>query len=280
MGQFAFPPYSVLMSVYAKERPEWLRAAAGSMLSQTVPPSEFVIVEDGPLTDGLYEEIARFEAENPGLFRIVSYPENRGLGYALREGMASCTKHIIARMDSDDLARPERMEVQLSLMEEQGLDMVGSQVVEFVESPDKPVAATDLPEGHEAIVAYSKRRNPFRHPPMTFRRDRVLEAGSYSPEFLYFEDWDLFNRMLAIGCKAANAHEPLVAMRVSPDFYARRGGVAYLRHAWRFKRAQVERGWFTAGDLVASFLPQAIVCLLPNAARSAVYTKMLRRRNR
>lgn len=226
-----FPEYSVLMSVYAKERPEWLRSAVESMLSQTVPPSEFLIVEDGPLTDGLYEEISRLETGSPGLFRVVSYPENRGLGYALREGMAACTKPVVARMDSDDLARPERMEVQLSLMEEQRLDMVGSQVIEFMESPDKPVAATDLPEGHDAIVTYSKRRNPFRHPPMIFRREKVLEAGSYSSEFLYFEDWDLFNRMLSIGCKAENVHEPLVAMRVSPDFYARRGGrVSSLRN--------------------------------------------------
>lgn len=276
----ALPEYSVLMSVYEKEQPAWLRAAVESMLAQTVPPSEFVIVEDGPLTDGLYKEIARFEAGYPGLFHIVSYSENRGLGYALHEGMTFCTKPVVARMDSDDLARPERMKVQLSLMEEQRLDMVGSQVVEFVESPERPVALTDLPEDHDAIVTYSKRRNPFRHPPMTFRRDKVLEAGSYSPEFLYFEDWDLFNRMLAIGCRAGNVHEPIVAMRVSPDFYARRGGIAYLRYAWRFKRSQMGSGWFTPVDLVASFLPQAVVCLLPNAARSAVYTKMLRRRSR
>lgn len=275
-----YPEYSVLMSVYAKERPEWLREAVRSMLRQTVPPSEFVLVEDGPLTDGLYGAIEELESGNPGLFRIVSYPENRGLGHALREGVAACTRSVIARMDSDDLARPDRMEIQLSLMEEKGLDMVGSQVVEFTESPDAPVALTGLPEGHDDIVAYSKRRNPFRHPPMTFRREKVLEAGSYSPEFLYFEDWDLFNRMLAIGCRAGNVHEPLVAMRVSPDFYARRGGVAYLRHAWRFKRSQVGRGWFTPVDFAVSFLPQAAVCLLPNAARSAVYTKMLRRRNR
>lgn len=273
-----FPEYSVLMSVYAKERPEWLRAAVESMLSQTVPPSEFVIVEDGPLTDALHEEIARFEVGNPGLFRIVSYPENRGLGYALREGMSTCTKPIVARMDSDDWARPERMEVQLSLMVEQGLDMVGSQVVEFVESPDNPVAATDLPEGHDAIVVYSKRRNPFRHPPMTFKREKVLEAGSYSPEFLYFEDWDLFNRMLAIGCRAENAHEPLVAMRVSHDFYARRGGIAYLRQAWRFERAQLSNGWFSLRDFAGSIIPRAVVCLMPNALRGLFYKRALRKK--
>ncbi len=272
------PEYSVLMSVYAKERPEWLRESVRSMLVQTVPPSEFVLVEDGPLTDGLYGAIEDFESERPGLFKIVSYPENKGLGHALREGVSACTKPVIARMDSDDLARPDRMKVQLSLMEEKGLDMVGSQVIEFIGSPDEPVALTDLPEGHDAIVAYSKRRNPFRHPPMTFRREKVLDAGSYSDQFLYFEDWDLFNRMLAIGCRAENVHEPLVAMRVSADFYARRGGVAYLRHAWRFKLEQRNRGWFSTSDLIASFLPQAIVSLSPNRLREFVYMHALRKK--
>lgn len=269
--------YSVLMSVYSNERPEWLDIAVRSMLDQTVPPSEFVIVEDGPLTDGLYKVIETFETLYPGLFKTVSYPKNKGLGFALREGVKACTKSVIARMDSDDWARPERMEEQLSLMDLSGLDMIGSQVVEFIESPDDPVALTDLPEGHDSIVAYSKRRNPFRHPPMTFKREKVLEAGNYRSEFLYFEDWDLFNRMLSIGCRADNIHAPLVAMRVSPDFYARRGGVAYLRHAWVFKSSQVSRGWFTVVDLAASFLPQVVVCLMPNALRGFVYVKLLRR---
>ena len=61
-----------------------------------------------------------------------------------------------------------------------------------------------------------------------------MEAGNYSSDFLYFEDWDLFNRMLACGCKADNLKEPLVAMRVSEDFYARRGGSQYLKYAKAF----------------------------------------------
>lgn len=273
-----YPKYSVLMSVYAKEQPEWLRDAVHSMLNQTIPPSEFVLVEDGPLTDGLLRVVSELESANPGLFKIVSYPTNQGLGYALREGVAACTMPIIARMDSDDLAQPYRMEVQLSLMEEHGLDMVGSQVIEFIKSPDEHVALTDLPETHESIVAYSKRRNPFRHPPMTFRRKMVLAAGSYSSEFLYFEDWDLFNRMLNMGCKSANVHEPLVSMRVSANFYARRGGIEYLRHAVHFKFALLKSHYFTVFDFFASLLPQVAVCLMPNALRSCIYKRLLRKK--
>lgn len=277
MGQDAFPPYSVLMSLYAKERPEWLRESLDSVLAQTVPPAEIVIVKDGSLTTDLETVLTGYDADNPGLFRFVSYPENRGLGYALSCGIEECSNEIIARMDTDDHAFPKRMERQLAVMTEQGLDMVGSNVTEFTKWWNRPVAVTDLPETHDEIVAYSKRRNPFRHPPMTFRRSKVLAAGSYNGDYPYFEDWDLFNRMLALGCRAVNLLEPLVAMRVSEDFYMRRGGCTYLAYAHRFKRAQFRCGYFTFVDYLASFLPQAVACLMPNGLRGILYAKLLRK---
>lgn len=272
----AYPPYSVLMSLYAKERPGWLAESLDSILGQTVAPSEIVMVKDGPLTPELEAVLEEYSSGHPGVFNFVCYADNMGLGYALHKGVVACSNEIIARMDTDDIARPDRMEKQLAAIAG-GLDMVGSDVVEFTETPDKPVASTYLPKGDDAIRAYSKRRNPFRHPPMTFKRSKVLEAGNYSSEFLFFEDWDLFNRMLACGCRADNLAEPLVAMRVSDDFYARRGGTQYLKYAKSFKKAQVKRGYFTKRDYACSYLPHAVVCLLPNFVRSLVYRVLLRR---
>lgn len=162
------PAYSVLMSLYAKECPEYLKESLDSMLAQTVPPTEIVMVKDGPLTDELEAVLLDYDSAHPKLFKFVAYAENRGLGYALRQGMLACSNEIVARMDTDDVACPDRMEKQLAALNT-GLDMVGSDVVEFIESPDKPIAITNLPKGSDAIRAYSKRRNPFRHPPMTFR---------------------------------------------------------------------------------------------------------------
>lgn len=268
--------YSVLMSIYLKENPAYLRASLDSIINQTIPPAEIVMVKDGPLTKELDSVLAEYDRRYPGIFSFIAYEENHGLGYALHRGIVACTNDIVARMDTDDIARSDRMEKQLKAIQD-GLDMVGSQVIEFVESPDKPIARTDLPEGLNNIIACSKRRNPFRHPPMTFKRSKVLKAGNYSSEYLYFEDWDLFNRMLAAGCRAENLHETLVAMRVSPDFYERRGGLGYLAHVWKFKSAQLRIGYFTVVDFLISFLPQLIVCLMPNCLRGFVYTNMLRR---
>lgn len=268
--------YSVLMSIYKKENPAFLTQSLDSILNQTVFPSEIVMVKDGLLTRELEAVLEEYDSKFPGLFNFVSYDINHGLGYALHQGMLACSNEIVARMDTDDVARPDRMEKQLVAIES-GLDMVGSDVIEFVTSPDNPVAITDLPKGIDAIRSYSRRRNPFRHPPMTFRKSKVIEAGNYSPQFLYFEDWDLFNRMLACGCQADNLSEPLVAMRVSDDFYSRRGGVQYLKYAKAFKRAQLERGYFTKRDYICSYLPHAIVCLMPNSIRALIYRVILRR---
>lgn len=269
--------YSVLMSIYKQENPAYLIQALDSMLNQTVFPSEIVMVKDGPLTRDLENVLNRYDTKYPGLFKFVSYDVNHGLGYALRQGILACSNEIVARMDTDDIARPDRMEKQLAAIDG-GLDMVGSDVIEFVTSPNDPVAATDLPKGIDAIRSYSKRRNPFRHPPMTFKKSKVIEAGNYSSEFLYFEDWDLFNRMLACGCQADNLSEPLVAMRVSEDFYARRGGLQYLKYAKLFKKAQVMRGYFSNLDYLCSYLPHVVLCLMPNFLRAYLYRVLLRNR--
>lgn len=272
----AMTSYSMLMSIYKKENPTFLRQALDSMLAQTVPPTEIVMVKDGPLTTELESVLSEYNSQWPDLFKFVSYSENHGLGYALHKGVLSCSNEIVARMDTDDVARPDRMEKQLAAIES-GLDMVGSDVVEFIDSPETPIASTNLPKGLDNILACSKRRNPFRHPPMTFKKSKVLEAGNYSSEYLYFEDWDLFNRMLASGCRADNLPEPLVAMRVSSDFYARRGGPSYLPHIWKFKFAQLRTGWFSPVDFIASFVPHAVVCVMPNGLRSLVYKRLLRK---
>ena len=105
--------YSVLMSVYRKEKAEYLQKSIDSMLSQTVPPQDFVIVCDGLLGDELNQVLQKKKQEYPECFQIVQLPENRGLGEALKEGLVYCKNELVARMDSDDISVPERCEWQL-----------------------------------------------------------------------------------------------------------------------------------------------------------------------
>lgn len=272
-----FSSYSVLMSVYAKEQANYLRESLTSMLAQTMAPEQIVVVEDGPLTPQLTETLEQFQKQYSDVFTIVSLPQNSGLGTALAHGILACRNEIVVRMDSDDYSFPQRVQKEITAMVQHGLDIVGSQIVEFVDSPSDPVSESNLPCTQEAIATYSKRRNPFRHPSVVFRKTKVLSVGNYSKQYLYFEDWDLFNRMLAANCRAANIDEPLVAMRVSPNFYERRGGLEYIGHIWKFKYAQYRKGYFNFFQFIATVAPHIAVCILPNGVRSLIYAKLLRK---
>lgn len=182
-GDSLVPSYSVLMGVYAKEQAGYLRESLTSMLTQTVAPDQIVVVEDGPLTTQLTATIKGFQKQYPDIFTIVSLSQNSGLGTALAQGILACRNEIVVRMDSDDYSFPQRVQKEITVMERQQLDIVGSQIVEFIDSPDTPVSESNLPCDQEDITAYSKRRNPFRHPAVAFRKTKVLSVGNYSKEY-------------------------------------------------------------------------------------------------
>ena len=131
---------SVLMSVYVKENPTFLRDAIKSVQNQTLKPSELVLVEDGPLTPELYQVLDEVEAQSDIPVKRCPLEQNQGLGLALRYGVLQCQYDIIARMDTDDLAVPDRFEKQLQLMEKEDLDLLGGHIAEFIDNPDEIVS--------------------------------------------------------------------------------------------------------------------------------------------
>ena len=107
--------YSVLMPVYHKENPAYFYQAAASMMNQTIPPDEFVLVCDGPLTPVLDETIQTIDREWPGVLQVLRLPVCGGIARALAAGVEACRNEWIARMDSDDIAYPDRCEKQLAV---------------------------------------------------------------------------------------------------------------------------------------------------------------------
>ena len=97
MGTDSEMTYSVLMAVYGKESPEFFRQSIESMLAQTLPFSDFVLVCDGPLPRGLNEVVAWAQEQMGERLQIVRLKENKGLGNALRVGVPKCRCSVIAR---------------------------------------------------------------------------------------------------------------------------------------------------------------------------------------
>lgn len=265
------------MSVYEKAEASDLSRSLECMLKQTIPPSEIVIVKDGLLPESLEEVLGRYSHDHSDVMKVVGYRDNRGLWFALRLGLSECSNELVARMDSDDFALPDRIEKEIMIMEEDpSIDCVGTNVIEFEGSPENHVSLVDLPGEHEEIVRFGKRRCPFRHPTLLYRKSVVQKAGGYQ-EMPLFEDYDLFTRMARIGARFCNIQEPLVLMGVNNDFFQRRGDVSYLKKMIHFRRTCLARGDITWFQYLTSVVPHAIVCLMPNAVRAAVYRNFLRK---
>ena len=141
--------FSVLISVYKKEKAEYLKQALQSVINQTLKPTEVVIVKDGFLTKELDECIEDFQRQHPKLFKILTFKKNRGLGLALRDGVKACKYEYIARMDSDDISKPDRFEKQFKYIQKHPeTTLLGTWITEFSKDEKKPDTITQLPCNH------------------------------------------------------------------------------------------------------------------------------------
>lgn len=268
--------YSVLMSVYKKEEPAFLKAAISSMMEQTVLPDQFVLVCDGPLTEALDEVVEHFQEQHPEVFLVVRLKECGGLGPALQIGIKHCRNELIARMDSDDISRCDRCEKQLFIFHKKQVDMVGGIIEEFASDVHEISGKRVTPRTNEAILKCAGRRNPFNHVTMMYRKSAVTGAGGYQ-DFPYFEDYYLWARMLKNGAVGYNIQEPLVYVRTGESMFARRGGMAYAKLAVKFRWYLKKNGLSTWFDFVVSAGGQVLICIMPNGFRKKFYEVILRK---
>lgn len=269
--------FSVLMSLYVKERPEYFRECMESILAQTVIPDEIVIVKDGPLTDELEAVLSEYVKKAPELYTVVPLETNRGLGLALAEGILHCRNELIARMDTDDICRNDRFELQLKEFEKDSeLDICGSHILEFEGNVENVVAQRNVPLSDRDIKEYQKRRDGFNHMTVMYKRSSVLRAGNYRSCML-MEDTYLWVRMFIDGCKAINIDEYLVYARIGKDMFGRRGGLGYFKK-YKFGRKKVRQtGYISAWDHYYTLIVQFVVAVMPNKLRGWVFKKLLHR---
>lgn len=264
--------YSVLMSLYKKEKPEYLRLALDSMLNQTVVPDEIVLVEDGPLTDELYSVLDDY----PMLKRIKN-ETNLGLGLALNVGLKECRNELVARMDTDDCSKPERCEKQLErFLEKPYLAIVGSHIDEFISNPSNVISQRIVPVTSEEIYEFAKKRSAFNHPAVMYSKTAVLENNGYA-NLKRNQDVDLFGRMQFKGYKAENIDEALLWFRSSDELAKRRKSwqntwsyIATIRKFWKM-------GYSSFFDYAMVGIAQTGMYLMPVKMQNFVYKKFLRK---
>lgn len=269
--------YSVLMSLYKREKPEYLILAIESMLGQTIMPDEIVIVKDGPLTRELDEVVDAYKEKHPKLFTIVVSQENIGLGRALNLGLCKCKNELVARMDTDDISKPHRCESQLKEFKNNpNLDLLGSSVDEFYSTPDEVVSRRVVPTEHKDIYEFAKKRSAFNHPAVMYKKSKVLSVGGYG-DLRRNQDVDLFGRMLFSGCIAGNIEESLLYFRSNDD-------LAKRRKSWENTKSYIDTikkfwkmGYASFVDYLMIAVAQTGMFLMPVKVQHWVYKTFLRK---
>lgn len=268
------PNYSVLMSLYIKEQPEFLDKALNSIVNQTLTPNEVVVVLDGPITSELEKVIKRYVNEF-NYIRTVPLDKNVGLANALNEGLKFCNNNYVFRMDTDDIAVKTRCSKQLQYLLEKDLDILGSNIKEFTEQVSNVKVSKKMPLTQNEIIKYAKYRNPFNHPSVLFKKDFIIKLGGYK-DFPLFEDYELWIRAIQAGAKCANLDNDLVLMRGNLNMYKRRGGMKYLRYIFKFRNEIKKQKFISYRVFVFSTFSQSLVALLPNDFRKSFYACFLR----
>ncbi|MDQ0254463.1 glycosyltransferase involved in cell wall biosynthesis [Evansella vedderi] len=269
--------YSVLMSVYHKEKPEYLKDSIISMSNQTIPPDEIVLVKDGPLTKELDTVIEEFLSND--LLKVISLTENVGLGKALNIGLSKCRNELIARMDTDDISVNNRCEKQLEVFSKNdSLSVVGTAVAEFIGETDNIIAYKEVKTTYREILNNIKFRNPINHPSVMFKKSDVLSVGSYKHLDLN-EDYYLWLRMVQQGFVLQNINEPLVMMRITDETYLRRGGWNYFITQKKLFDFMLKNGLINILEYTYNNLVRLIMrVLIPNRLRKILYLKVLRKK--
>lgn len=271
----AQPGLSCLMAFYSKDDPQHFDLALRSVAEQTRPPDEVVLVQDGPVPESLLQVASAYAERLP--MQLVVLPINVGLGRALARGVEAARFDWIARMDADDLCRPQRLATQEhALRNDPQLLIVGSAMEEFRSTPGdmrhgRPVACGDL-----GIRRMARTRNPFNHMTVMFSRAAVRAAGNYR-HMPGFEDYDLWLRLLQQPGRVMNLPEVLMDVRVGNGMLARRRGWHYARAELAFLARCRDEGLLTTGDALRSAAMRLPARLAPATVLEWLYRKALRR---
>ena len=268
--------FSVLMSVYKNDKSEDVKDAIDSLLNQTLLPNQIVILEDGKVSKKLDDLLENYSKKHK-IIEIYKREQNLGLGLTLNEGLNYCKYDYVARMDADDYSYPNRFEEEIRYLESHpDIDVVGCNIDEYDENLSKKLAVRVVPEFDKKIKKYMKKRNGVNHVTVIYKKQSVLNAGSYE-DCLYFEDYYLWCKMIKNGCKFYNIQESLMKIRAGFDMAKRRGGLSYSKYIINFENKIYKIGIINKFEYIFNLFIRLSVANIPNSFRTILYKKQLRK---
>ena len=272
--------FSIAMSIYKSDNPEYLKIAIDSIINQTLKPAEIVVVGDGPVPDTILkviDEVKKKATQKNIDLRFLPQSQNQGLGEALRIACEHCKYDYIARMDSDDISLPDRFEKQMKCFyEDESISVVGGMITEFVDEPRNIVNLRILPLDDAGIKRFMSSRCGVNHVTVIFKKEDLLRAGNYRSDYRQ-EDYYLWARMMKTGCKFRNISDVVVNVRSGANQFARRGGWTYFKDHMAIFRLMYNWHLITYPQLMKNYCLRFAQVAFPTSLRTWVYQNMLRK---
>lgn len=265
--------FSVLIPVHGKASPQHFDEALASLVVQVVHFNEVVVVQDGPIGAGLLAVLDQYRGRLPLV--DVALPVNMGVARALNAGLARCRSEWIFRFDADDFCVPERAKIQRRAIETHLVDVVGGQIQECETDTLRPLCRRIVPYDEAGIRRFIKRRNPFNHMTVCFRRALALRLGGY-PDLHLKEDYALWVKCAAAGARLMNLPDILVYARAGREMAARRGGLRYIQSELALQQFLWQHGIKSLPESLADGAMRSAVFAMPARVRLWVFMRALR----
>ena len=268
--------FSVLLSVYKNENSENLKYALESIsVKQSIQPNEIILVKDGTLTLELEDIISQLE-KRIGYLKVFGYERNQGLGFALNFGLEKCSNELIFRMDTDDIACPNRFETQLKYFTENpGISILGTRIEEFNETPGDLKQFRNVPLSSEEVQKNKLSRNPFNHMTVLYRKSIVKAVGGYR-NMPGYEDYYLWLRLLSQN-KGINIDKTLVYARIGNNMIKRRHGFEFFKKEFHFQKCLLRENLISPVNFYKNLMLRCFPRILPISILKIIYSKILRR---
>ena len=264
---------AALLTVYQNDRLPAFQAALESLYNQSLDDLDIFVQEDGPVDSQIHTYLEG-ELQHQNIEFLGVRSENKGFDYSLNELIDKTMQlgyDYLARMDSDDISTPSRLEMQLEFMQSHPeVDVCGTFIEEFGEDMDY-TKLVRYPLGHRAMLNFFQKRLPIAHVSAFFRRSYFDKAGLYQTQGHWNNgDTLMWMKGFAANCQFANIEHIGVKVRVNRDFFGRRGG---LKKAWYdFKNRLIVNRTLGFGPLAYGYACATfVVNLLPSTMKKYAY---------
>ena len=265
------------MSIYRNDKADDFVTALHSIFYQTNPPSEIVLIQDGPISDELKKTVVKMQAEIP-ILKVVALEKNVGHAGARQAALNAASHELVAIMDSDDISEPNRFELQLNAFKNNSdISVAGGQIKEFVDSLDNIVGERIVPCKDDEIKIYLKSRCPMNLVTVMYRKRDVQAVGGFM-DWYCEEDYYLWIRLALAGYKFYNIPENLVNVRVGKEMYRRRGGWKYFKSEASLQLLMFRKHIISLPRYLFNVTGRfAVQVAMPNSLRGFIFQKLFRK---